>query len=233
MMSRPRLTVISIRYWDVEEEPETYSYVLAAVRAGYSILTYDRLGTGESDKPDAYDIVQLPLQVEILKELTIMSRSGSLAAMANPQFSNGITCPSFSKVVHVGHSLGSVRTGGLLSSYPDLSDGAIETGFIVNQYSSVYKQASWGWQFAPENDPHRFGDRGSGYIVPGTASSMQQSFLSNAGGVLDPKMVDYAHEIKQPATVGVFMSTVAVAGRPAPDFRGPLQVCCVECLFDC
>lgn len=39
------------RYWDVEIHSEEYSYVDSALRHGYSILTYDRLGTGILPKP--------------------------------------------------------------------------------------------------------------------------------------------------------------------------------------
>ena len=43
------------RYWDIDVNPEEYSYLDAAITEGYSILTYDRLGTGQSDIPeDAY-----------------------------------------------------------------------------------------------------------------------------------------------------------------------------------
>ncbi|KAL2187887.1 hypothetical protein L209DRAFT_764701 [Thermothelomyces heterothallicus CBS 203.75] len=45
------------RYWDVELEPEEYSYVDAAVKKGYSVLTYGRLGTGQSQTPDAYTVL--------------------------------------------------------------------------------------------------------------------------------------------------------------------------------
>lgn len=75
------------RYWDSEYEPENYSYVRAAVGAGYSVLTWDRLGTGQSDKPDAYDVVQAPLELEILREITILARSRQLSKMAQPSFS--------------------------------------------------------------------------------------------------------------------------------------------------
>ena len=46
------------RYWDIEIDPEDYSYVGSALRHGYSILTYDRLGTGNSTKADAYEVLQ-------------------------------------------------------------------------------------------------------------------------------------------------------------------------------
>ena len=66
------------RYWDSKLDPENHSYVEAALKAGYSILTYDRLGVGESDHPDAYTVVQAPLELEILKELTLRARNGTL-----------------------------------------------------------------------------------------------------------------------------------------------------------
>ena len=53
------------RYWDAKPELGTkYSYVNNALAAGYPILTYDRLSTGLSSKPDAYRVVQAPLQLE-------------------------------------------------------------------------------------------------------------------------------------------------------------------------
>ncbi|KAF2489058.1 hypothetical protein BU16DRAFT_553326 [Lophium mytilinum] len=70
--------VFDKRYWDATIDPSEYSYVEAAVTAGYSILTYDRLGTGLSEKPDAYMVVQAPLELDILRGLTEMARSGEL-----------------------------------------------------------------------------------------------------------------------------------------------------------
>ena len=83
------------RYWDAELEG--HSYVNAALEAGYSIPTYDRLGTGQSDKPDPYRTIQAQFELEILRQLTTKARSGAL----------GVT-PS--KIVHVGHSFGSILT---------------------------------------------------------------------------------------------------------------------------
>lgn len=73
------------RYWDSEYQPEKHSYVDAALEAGYSTLTYDRLGVGRSDKPDAYTVVQAPLELEILRQLTLMARNGTLYNFAGTQ----------------------------------------------------------------------------------------------------------------------------------------------------
>jgi hypothetical protein len=38
------------RYWDSAYKPEEYSFVQAMVKEGYSVFSYDRLGTGKSEK---------------------------------------------------------------------------------------------------------------------------------------------------------------------------------------
>ena len=53
-------------YWDTAPR---YSYVDAAAEAGYATFSYDRLGIGHSDHPDPLQVVQAPLQVEILHSL--------------------------------------------------------------------------------------------------------------------------------------------------------------------
>jgi hypothetical protein len=39
-----------LRYWDVEVDPENYSFVDFAISRGYSVFFYDRLGVGKSSK---------------------------------------------------------------------------------------------------------------------------------------------------------------------------------------
>lgn len=120
----------ALRYWDVEVKPDEYSYVNAALDHGYSILTYDRLGTGNSTKADAYDVVQAGVEIEIVRGLTELARAGKLVSSSKVVQS---TCNETgallgyvpSKVVHVGHSYGSFMTSGLLARYGNLSDGAI------------------------------------------------------------------------------------------------------------
>ncbi|KAJ9607901.1 hypothetical protein H2200_007980 [Cladophialophora chaetospira] len=219
------------RYWDAEVQPDQYSYVRAALKAGYSILTYDRLGTGASDKADAYTVVQAPLQLELLAAISKLARSGELAQAAQPNFSSGTTLPTFTKVVQVGHSYGSMIQTGLLSKYPSLVDGAIQTGWIFGPHTITNAQPVFGWQFARENDPKKFGDRPSGYIVVGTKSSMQQLFLSKQR--LDPKLLDYAYDIRAPGTVGEGQPSISAIGKPALNYTGPLQYFLGEYDFLC
>lgn len=44
----PLLTTWVQRYWDVRYQPGNYNFVEFVVERGYSVLYYDRLGTGQS-----------------------------------------------------------------------------------------------------------------------------------------------------------------------------------------
>jgi len=81
----------------VEIEPEEYSYVQAAVKAGYTVLTYDRIGHGLSPIEDAYNVVQGPLELEILRKITLMARNGTIASSSLP-----VHVDAFDTVIHVG-----------------------------------------------------------------------------------------------------------------------------------
>ncbi|KAK6428204.1 hypothetical protein LTR95_015654 [Oleoguttula sp. CCFEE 5521] len=52
------------RYWDATIDRKQYSYVYAAVNAGYTVLNYDRLGNLFSAKSDPFDAVQGPTEIE-------------------------------------------------------------------------------------------------------------------------------------------------------------------------
>ncbi|KAK0518766.1 hypothetical protein OC835_007743, partial [Tilletia horrida] len=62
-------------YWNIRSDEydlpeEEYSYVYQAHKAGYSTFRYDRLGTGQSERPiDGYNDVQANTEVAILEQL--------------------------------------------------------------------------------------------------------------------------------------------------------------------
>ncbi|KAL3481696.1 hypothetical protein BJX99DRAFT_243412 [Aspergillus californicus] len=218
------------RYWDSAVHPEKYSYVNAALNAGYSILTYDRLGVGESSKPDGYEIVQGAVEVEILKEITNLARSGDLGLFASSALFSSqrhnttvgrqeMKIPSFDKIVLVGHSLGSGITLAVLAEYGDIADVAIATGLILEGKFGQVGQSSFGLEYAAANDK-KFHDRGSGYLVQGTRSSLQQIFFKK--GFFEPEMLEYAETIKETGTVGEFVSLGGLLGGSAEGYTGAL-----------
>jgi hypothetical protein len=157
-------------YWDFAEG---YSYVDAAAAAGYPTFSYDRLGVGASDHPDPIQVVQASLQLEIAHSLAQSLRHGA--------FSN----QSFSHVIGVGHSLGSIQSVGLTAKYPNDFDAVILTGFSTSTASVPLTFVGFNPAIASKNQPLRFGDLPAGYLVSDTAISNQLIFLHAPN--FDPK----------------------------------------------
>ncbi|KAK3395298.1 hypothetical protein B0H63DRAFT_386992 [Podospora didyma] len=216
------------RYFDVEINPGEYSYLNAAIKKGYSVLTYDRLGTGKSEKPDAYDVVQIPTETEILAGLTKLARSGKLfsaSKLLSAVTSNDpILTYKPTKVVHVGHSLGSFITFSFLVSYGKLSDGALLTGFLLSSKLGSIDVSRFNHDFAYQHDPVRFAEykNKSGYIVLKTESDIQKLFFHKDS--FEQQLLTYNNQIKQPETVGEYASEGTVGFLPAYDFTGPIQL---------
>src|SRR5260370_6310766 len=103
-------------YWDWPLEPEKYSYVRKATDAGYAIFNIDRIGTGLSDHPNDA-LVTLQSNTFVVHQLVQDLRHGVI----------GNT--SFSKIILVGHSLGSAISVFEAYTYSDV-DGVILTGFL-------------------------------------------------------------------------------------------------------
>ena len=235
------------RYWDPALDRKEYSFVNAAVEAGYSILTYDRLGTGESDKPDGYTIVQAPLQLEILRSITNLARSGDLLKTASaktprPGRTPAADTTTFDKIIHIGHSFGSVLTSAFLNTYGSESDAAVLTGFIPNPHFAEMQKSAFGLAYAPLSSTN-FSDRGPGYMVSDAVSGVQTIFFStkqdleSGVGGFDNKILEYAYDIRQTITAAEFVPAPLKQG-PAKEFKGPLQFMLAEfdypvCRGDC
>jgi hypothetical protein len=157
-------------YWDFAEG---YSYVDAAAAAGYPTFSYDRLGVGASDHPDPIQVVQAPLQLEIAHSLVQSLRHGAFSHQ------------SFSHVIGVGHSLGSIQSVAVTAKYPNDLDAVILTGFSTNTASMPLTFVGFNPAIASENQPLRFGDLPTGYLVSDTAISNQLIFLRAPN--FDPK----------------------------------------------
>jgi pimeloyl-ACP methyl ester carboxylesterase len=230
------------RYWDSEINPAEYSYVESAMNAGYSVLTYDRLGTGKSPKPDAYTGLSATVELEMLREISQMARNGDL--MKHVSSGDIDTEQSFNKIIHVGHSFGSILTWALLTTYPQVSDGAVLTSYILNTYVSMLRLASFGVEFAPTTDPALFSDFSSGYFVQNSAAALQSGFFSTFTnkttgiGGFEPELLDYAFSIRQPTGVSDWTTPALLNIGAAPGFTGPVQFMIAEfdyvvCLGDC
>nr|OQO30923.1 hypothetical protein B0A51_04150 [Rachicladosporium sp. CCFEE 5018] len=139
---------------DATIDRKQYSYVYAAVNAGYTVLNYDRLGNLFSEKPDPFDAVQGPTEIEILRVLIEKARAGTLLAASDPSnpLPRTLHLPAFDKVVHVAHSLGSQITNAFLVQYGHLYSAATLTGFTSSLKNGRVPRAVYALvQAAPAN----------------------------------------------------------------------------------
>jgi len=73
-------------------------------------LAVDRLGHGTNPQhPDPFDVVQRPLQIELLHQLVRLLRAG--IPSAGP--------PAFADVAWIGHSCGSTPGSHLAATHPN------------------------------------------------------------------------------------------------------------------
>ncbi|KAF2000178.1 hypothetical protein P154DRAFT_522686 [Amniculicola lignicola CBS 123094] len=135
------------RYWDLPWNNYNYSYVEVAVKAGYATLAIDRLGIGNSSHGDPFNTVQAQAEVEALNAVTTKLRQGNIPEIKR----------TFKKVIHVGHSFGSVQSYWLSALYPNNTDGLVLTGWSASGSFLPNIVIGWNLHSARLNQPLRFG----------------------------------------------------------------------------
>lgn len=209
-------------YWDYSP---AYSYVDAALARGYATLAYDRLGSGVSRSSsrqgggdlDPVNELQAPLEVALLSALTKLARTGGLLLQQQQPAINNIT---FDRVLHVGHSLGSISVYGAVNADPvGLSDGIALTGFTgTGDYVPFFQFAS---DFASAAACSGTGSYPEGYLTFGTSSALHTNQFAPGGAfdaalLLEPLFLDL-----QPTGIG----TLLTLGGPLAGvngFKGPV-----------
>ncbi|WP_434450041.1 alpha/beta fold hydrolase [Lentzea sp. E54] len=101
-------------YFDMPVQPSHYSYVAKALGAGYSTFNIDRLATGRSTLPPS-SLHTLDAGVQAIHQVITQLRAG------------GVKHRKFTKVVWVGHSLGSSIAWALAKQYNNV-DAFVLTG---------------------------------------------------------------------------------------------------------
>ncbi|KAH7208731.1 hypothetical protein DER44DRAFT_838950 [Fusarium oxysporum] len=196
-------------YWDFPYNNYNYSYVGRAVdEHGYSTLTWDRLGVGASSKGDPLNEIQVYLEIAALKALTTKAREGSL----------GVGC-KYSKVVHLGHSFGSVISYALANESPELTDAVVLTGF--SQATAYLGLFAVGSNFIPITATPLADKYPAGYVGVSATVGIQINFF--AEGDFDPKILEAAYEKGQPVSPGELLTLGAPAGKNNT-YTGPVQI---------
>ncbi|KXT11848.1 hypothetical protein AC579_4274 [Pseudocercospora musae] len=193
-------------YWDFAPG---YSYVDVAAQYGHATFFYDRLGVGKSSKPDALNIVQAPLEVEILHQLLTKVRAGAFSDITPDT------------VVATGHSFGSILTQAITAQYPSAIDGAILTGFSVNSTALPAFLLGNNFAIASQDQPYRFSHAPQGYLVSASPISNQIGFFKTPG--FDPEILALADATKGTVTLGELLTNSAVIGI-ASNYTNPVAV---------
>jgi pimeloyl-ACP methyl ester carboxylesterase len=194
-------------YWDFALDG--YSYFDVATASGDAVLFYDRLGVGESEKPDPINDVQAALEVSSAHSLAAMLRKGAISNCA------------FNKVIGVGHSFGSVLTSSITTQYPADFDAVVLTGFTLNLTGIPMFWEANALVTAQSNRPARFGQLSNGYLVGESATTVQQTCFRAA------QFAEYIlqeHErTKETVTLGEIFSVASVVA-PAVKYDKPVLV---------
>lgn len=202
-------------YWDFPNPGHSgsgnYSYVDAAALANRTSFTYDRLGIGNSSHPDPIQVVQGPLEVEILHNIVAMLREGQLAGQ------------KFDTIVGIGHSYGSALTTGVTNRYPQDFDAVVLTGFSSNVTGGVQFTSGLNLLSAAKADAARFAGLPDGYLLPSTESGVQYAFFSYPD-FQDDVLVE-AFQTIQTTTVGEQLTmehVLSETNETFTNFTGPV-----------
>ncbi|KAF5319830.1 hypothetical protein D9611_012839 [Ephemerocybe angulata] len=193
-------------YWNFGGPGSKYNYVEAALKAGHAILIYDRLGTGQSDKPDGISKLQFPTELEIASELVKYLR-------AKPRGNQ------FNQVVGIGHSYGSVTLLSLVGKYGNVLDAAILTGFTAGGGLGLTAFAAVGWTIAAQQNPKRFGSLPTSYMTTEGISNSQSFFFRY--GNYETAVLQAAEATKATATLGELFTGAA---NPALNYTNPVFI---------
>jgi pimeloyl-ACP methyl ester carboxylesterase len=199
---------------------QEYSWVSYASSQGYPTLTIDRLGSGESSHPDPILDVQTPLQVEILHQLVIQARSGTLPIRAAGK--------SLDRIIVAGHSYGSSITNAFNYKYPADADATILTGFGPH-----ISQALIGFLIKSGVEPaaledNRYAGYPAGYLE--ISSEPYPEFFFYYPGQYNQSIADLDFNTRGTITLGE--AATAFAGTlTCTEYNGPVLVSIVSSLF--
>jgi pimeloyl-ACP methyl ester carboxylesterase len=186
------------RYWDWPLDPDSYSYVEWLAHRGVASLNLDRLGCGSSSRPPAAELT-LEAQSHALAQIVDHVRAG-LPDMGSE---------SFSRVVLVGHSMGSVVAGATALRDPAV-DAVVLTGYMPVDGTVEMGDELFDFAFEPAADgmPELLGLVGEGYLV---AKDLGVDDLLYWAPTADPENIAAEKLMKGPAA-RVELSAAAIAG---------------------
>ena len=187
--------------------PLKYSWTRAMNHNGYATLAVDKLGNGQSSRPDPIYDVQLPLQMETVHNLITQIKAGKTKLPIPP------------KIVFVSHSSGSLLGADLAQTHPDDVDALVLTGYPAGGANNKGGIPSYKYLPAAISAPNRFPGLNYGYLLMGSEFNRTAAFYYK--GHYDPRIphLDFLTEGAQPLGEGFNL------GPPVqPAFKGKVLV---------
>lgn len=163
------------RKWDLANNNSSYSHVKCTVDDnGYLTLAINRCSISKSSMADLLNVVQAPSTLSAIYEVTKKLRAGTFPSIPK----------SFNRVIHIGHSFGSVLTYELVAMYPHISDGIVLIAYSQNGTYLPATSAGVNWQLAHLDLPARFSGFPSGYLTWANVQSNLYGFFSPVVSIL-------------------------------------------------
>ncbi|KAI1760164.1 alpha/beta-hydrolase [Hypoxylon sp. FL1150] len=181
-------------YWrPTLDNAENYSLVDAALAAGYSVLSYDRIGVGSSSKVDALSDAQFQVEAAVLDKLVDYVQSTQNAT----------------KVALVGHSYGSYLSTASAISKTTAIDALVLTGFGGGfTYFNPFLAGS-AFRVARLQDPQRWGDLDSGYLTTADLFATTYAYFGEEYD-FERRVAEWSHNVGgEPFAVGELPSLLA------------------------
>lgn len=172
-------------YWDFSYQPQNYSYVNALTQVGFATFNIDRIGIGKSSRPPAEEVT-VESNAYVLHQVNQALRNGAVAETP------------FDKIMHVGHSFGSVVAIAAASQYGGI-DGLMLTGFLHNISPEYVADATSALYPAPLDPILADKNLPAGYLttVPGVRGQLFYTTTNT-----DPAVIAEDEATKDTLTVG-------------------------------
>ncbi|KAH7303809.1 Alpha/Beta hydrolase protein [Stachybotrys elegans] len=198
-------------HWNSPFRPNEYNFVQFAIDQGYSVFFYDRLGQGDSQKISGY-VNQINIQVDILKELSRLVRSG--------HYTNAIGAPE--KLALMGFSFGSFITHAAVGTSPEIADAVVLTAIGLN--TTGINTNGLVRSFVPRIanlQDNKYAAFDSGYLTWVDRFAQINTYFKFP--FYDDKVADFAEQAKQPFGFTEFFTFPSGNGGnlDASNFTGP------------
>jgi pimeloyl-ACP methyl ester carboxylesterase len=212
-------------HWDFPDptgHTQRYSYVSAALDAGFATLAMDRIGSGKSSHPPGAT-VSIDSNAYVVHQVVQALRAGQVAGPSG--------AVGFQKVVLVGHSYGSFTSWYEASDYQDV-DGVILSGVshtiqltsplrvLVPLYPAALDPAFFGQGYDLTYMTTQPGTRYGAFYAPGQADPAVVALDERTKGtVTDTEFAPFAVVLARPLDIRV--PVLLVNGAEDRLFCGP------------